>query len=91
MGHTPIQTVPSPAAHPLWCVGASTLCAISSTHYTVLHKGLSIVFVHRAATPDAHGQLFHDALLFGHSKGDLNPNLPALTTGQRAFHLHHIC
>lgn len=52
MGNSPIQTMLSTAAHPLRQTGR---LQSSRPCYTVLHKGLSVVFVHRAATPNAHG------------------------------------
>ena len=73
MGYAPIQTMPFVAAQPLLYVRIINH-SIRTTPFCV---GLHHRFYHQAATPDAYGQLLHNALLFGHSKGDLNPIPPA--------------
>lgn len=73
MGYAPIQTMPFVVAQPLLYVRIINH-SIRTTPFCV---GLHHRFYHQAATPDAYGQLLHNALLFGHSKGDLNPIPPA--------------
>lgn len=72
MGHTPIQTVSSTAAQPF----LFTLDINHSFSATLFCVRLHRRFYHRIAISDAYGQLLHNALLFGHSKGDLNPIPP---------------
>lgn len=74
--------VPSTVAHPLQYVAFPIYTLYQ--HYTILHRSSSVAFVHQAATPDAHGQLLHDALLFGHGKGDLNP-IPLTPLGSACY------
>ena len=81
MGYAPIQTMPFVAAQPLLYVRIIN----HSIRTTLFCVGLHHRFYHQAATPDAYGQLLHNALLFGHSKGDLNPIPPAYASVLSAY------